>query len=80
MQYNTALFEEATISRMLGHYEELLRSVVREPQQRVSRLSLLNGGERQQLLREWNETAVEYEAAATLSQLFERQVERDAAR
>jgi len=50
LQYNTALFEEATISRMLGHYEELLRSVVREPQQRVSRLSLLNRGERRQFV------------------------------
>jgi amino acid adenylation domain-containing protein len=78
MQYNTALFEEATVNRMLGHYEELLHSVVREPQQRVSRLSLLSGGERQQLLRAWHETAMEYESAATLSQLFERQVERDA--
>jgi amino acid adenylation domain-containing protein len=79
MQYSTALFAEAGISRMLAHYEELLRSVVREPQQRVSRLSLLSGGERQQLLREWNETAVEYEAGVTLSQLFERQVKRDGA-
>lgn len=78
MQYNTPLFEEATIKRILGHYEQLLRSVVREPQQRVSRLSLLSGADRQQLLREWNEAAVEYEAGATLSQLFERQVERDA--
>jgi acyl transferase domain-containing protein len=50
LQYNTALFEQATISRMLGHYEELLRSVVREPQQRVSRLSLLNRGERRQFV------------------------------
>jgi amino acid adenylation domain-containing protein len=79
MQYNTALFAEATIRRMLSHYEELLRSVVREPQQRVSRLSLLSNGERQQLLREWNDTAVEYEAGVTLSQLFERQVQRDGA-
>jgi amino acid adenylation domain-containing protein len=78
IQYNTALFEQASISRMMGHYEELLRSVVREPRQRVSRLSLLSEDERQQLLLELNETTVGYEAAATLSQLFERQVERDA--
>ena len=79
MQYNTALFEEATLSRLLGHYEELLRSVVREPQQRVSRLSLLRSEEREQLLDEWNETAVEYETGVTLGELFERQVARDAA-
>ncbi|HET7287776.1 MAG TPA: condensation domain-containing protein, partial [Pyrinomonadaceae bacterium] len=78
VQYNTALFEEATISRMLGHYEELLRNVVREPQQRVSQLSLVPREERRQLLQEWNETAVEYETGVTLAELFERQVERDA--
>ena len=79
VQYNTALFEEATIERMLGHYEELLRSVARDPQQRVSRLSLLPREERRQLLLEWNETAVEYETGVTLVDLIERQVERDAA-
>jgi amino acid adenylation domain-containing protein len=79
VQYNTALFEEATLSRLLGHYEELLRSVVREPQQQVSRLSLLRSEEREQLLDEWNETAVAYETGVTLGELFERQVARDAA-
>jgi amino acid adenylation domain-containing protein len=78
MQYNTALYEEATVRRMLDHYEELLRSVVREPQQRVSRLSLLSEEELKQL-REWNETATPYEAEATLPRLFEQQVARAAA-
>jgi amino acid adenylation domain-containing protein/non-ribosomal peptide synthase protein (TIGR01720 family) len=78
MQYNTALFDEATISRMLTHYEELLRSVVEAPQQRVSRLSLLRESERRQLLREWNETDFDYETGVTLVELFERQVERNA--
>jgi amino acid adenylation domain-containing protein len=79
MQYNTGLFTEETIDRMLGHYEQLLHSIVREPQQRVSRLPLLSGEERSQLLREWNETAAPYDRDATLGELFERQVARDAA-
>jgi amino acid adenylation domain-containing protein len=78
MQYSTALFTEETIERMLGHYEELLHSIVREPQQRVSRLALLNSEARQQLLRKWNETAEPYETGVTLGSLFERQVARDA--
>ena len=79
MHYTRALFDADTIGRMLGHYEELLQSVVKTPQQRVSRLSLLNRGERQQVLREWNATAVDYETEVTLGELFERQVERDPA-
>jgi amino acid adenylation domain-containing protein len=38
---------------------------------------LLGAAERQHLLEEWNDTTVEYETTATLSQLFERQVKRD---
>ena len=79
IQYNTALFDKASISRMLDHYEALLRSVVEAPQQRVSQLSLLSESERRQLLREWNDTAVDYETEVTLGELFERQVERDPA-
>ena len=79
MQYDTALFAEDTIARMLGHYEELLSNAVREPQQPVSRLPLLASEERQRLLGEWNETAVPYETGVTVGELFERQVARDAA-
>jgi amino acid adenylation domain-containing protein len=78
MQYNTSLFEAASIRRMLDHFEELLRSVVRNPEQRVSRLALLNSREGQQLLCELNETAVDYEPA-TLGELFERQAAHNAA-
>lgn len=79
VQYKTALFDEAGIMRMLGHYEELLRGVLQAPHTRVSRLPLLSEGERQGLLQEWNETAVKYETEVTLGELFERQVERDPA-
>jgi amino acid adenylation domain-containing protein len=79
MQYNTGLFTEATIKRLLESYELLLQAVVRDPRQRVSRLPLLNRAERQRLLREWNDTAVPYEPGMTLPQLFEQQVARDPA-
>ncbi|HEX7334998.1 MAG TPA: amino acid adenylation domain-containing protein [Pyrinomonadaceae bacterium] len=76
MQYNTALFEAGTIKRMLGHYEQLLASVVREPQQRISELPLLTGAEKNQLLVEWNDTRAVYDYAASVVQLFEQQVKR----
>ncbi len=74
MQYNTALFEVGTIERMLGHFEQLLLSVMREPQQRVSQLSLVTGEEQQQLLVELNETTSEYRSDSTIQKLFESQV------
>jgi amino acid adenylation domain-containing protein len=55
MEYNADLFEEATISRMLSHYENLLAGVVADPERRISELPLLSETERRQLLIEWNQ-------------------------
>jgi amino acid adenylation domain-containing protein len=58
---------------MLRHYRNLLESVIRDPRQRLSEVSLLSAGERHQLLREWNQTKVDYGAERLLHQLFEEQ-------
>jgi non-ribosomal peptide synthetase component F len=39
--YRTDLFEPATIARMHGHFETLLRSIVENPEARVSALEML---------------------------------------
>ena len=57
------------------HYEELLRSVVRDRSQRISVLSLLTA-EEELLLSGFNETKVEYAGDKTVVELFEEQVRR----
>ncbi len=54
-EYNTDLFEAATITRMLGHFQNLLEGIVANPEQRLGELPLLNAAEQHQLLVEWNE-------------------------
>ena len=76
IEYNTDLFEEATIERMLGHYETLLEGIVADPEQRLSELPLLTAAERYELLVEWNDTEREYPKGKLIHQLFETQVER----
>jgi non-ribosomal peptide synthetase component F len=49
IEYNTALFDEATIDRMLGHYQTLLESAIADPSSVVSALPLLTREEKQQL-------------------------------
>ena len=51
LEYNSDLFEEETIKRMLGHYQVLLEGVVANRERPISRLPLLTEGERQQMLR-----------------------------
>ncbi|MEH2030403.1 MAG: amino acid adenylation domain-containing protein [Nostoc sp.] len=76
LEYNTDLFEENTIHRMAGHLQTLLEGIVANPQQRLSELPLLSESERHQLLREWNNTEVEYPQQLCIHHLFDAQVER----
>jgi len=76
MEYNTDLFGDARIAGMLRHYERLLESIVADPEQRISELAMLSGGEEHQLLNEWNDTDREYPKDKCIQQLFEEQVEK----
>ncbi|OYE03038.1 non-ribosomal peptide synthetase [Nostoc sp. 'Peltigera membranacea cyanobiont' 232] len=74
-KYNIDLFEAATISRMIEHFQTLLEGIVANPIARVSQLPLLTERERHQLLVEWNNTTKEYPQDKCIHQLFEEQVE-----
>ncbi|MCU0532504.1 MAG: amino acid adenylation domain-containing protein [Hydrococcus sp. Prado102] len=74
-EYNSDLFDAATIARMVKHFQTLLEGIAANPQQRISQLSFLSESERHQLLVEWNDTQVEY-AQKCIHQLFEEQVEQ----
>ncbi|HEX5890087.1 MAG TPA: amino acid adenylation domain-containing protein, partial [Pyrinomonadaceae bacterium] len=69
-EYSTDLFEETTITRMLGHFETLLRSIVQHPECRISELPLLNTEEEQQLVVEWNQTAADFSQTSCIHDLF----------
>ncbi|MEH1791282.1 amino acid adenylation domain-containing protein [Nostoc sp.] len=74
--YNTDLFDDSAIARMMGHFVTLLEAIVANPQQRIDQLSLLTQFEERQLLVEWNDTQVDYPQDKCIHQLFEDQVER----
>src|SRR5579863_73110 len=76
LEYSTDLFEAATISRLLGHWQTLLEGIVAHPEQHLSELPLLTGAELYQLLVEWNTTQATYPKERCVHQLFEAQVER----
>lgn len=58
-EYNTDLFDAATIRRMLLHFEFLLDHVTAHPDEPIVAAPLMEDAERQRLLVEWNETALE---------------------
>ncbi|MBD2448701.1 non-ribosomal peptide synthase/polyketide synthase [Nostoc sp. FACHB-152] len=74
-EYNTDLFDASTIDRMTSHFVTLLEGIIANPEQRISQLPLLTAVEQQQLLIDWNDTAVDYPLYKSIHQLFEEQVE-----
>ena len=61
LQYNTDLFDDATIEGVARHFVTLLRGIVADPDSRVSELPLLTDAERRELAG-WNDTWVGYDA------------------
>ena len=75
-EYNTDLFDATTMRRWIGHYRTILESIMREPDQSVEVLPLLDAAERSQVLAKWNQTTAEYPRDKTVSTLFEEQAAR----
>ncbi len=75
IEYNTDLFDSATIERLLSSYRILLEDCTAHPEQRISKLSILTEDERRQVLSDWNQTKVEFRLDP-VHVLFEKQVER----
>ncbi|MBZ5523304.1 MAG: amino acid adenylation domain-containing protein [Acidobacteriia bacterium] len=75
LSYALDLYEAETMDRLVDHLRLVLEQTVEEPEQRIGELSLLAGAEREQVLVEWNRTAVEYPQQC-LHELFEQQAAR----
>ena len=76
-EYSTDLFEEATVTRMRGHYERVLESVATDPGQRLSDITLLSEDERRLVLLDFNDTAADLPVTETVHQLFSERAAAD---
>ncbi|MBD2208746.1 amino acid adenylation domain-containing protein [Nostoc linckia FACHB-104] len=74
-EYKTDLFDAETITRMAGHFQNLLTAIVANPRQTVQELPLLSDAELKQLLGNGNPNT-EYVVNQCLHQRFEEQVEK----
>ncbi|NQE34947.1 non-ribosomal peptide synthetase [Microcoleus asticus] len=75
IEYNTDIFEAATIARTSEHFQQLLAGIVANPDSRLNELPILTSSEKQQLL-DWNCTQTDYPKDACIHQLFEAQVQK----
>ncbi|XYI03830.1 non-ribosomal peptide synthase/polyketide synthase [Sorangium sp. So ce1128] len=75
IEYNTDLFDAATIERLSAHLVTLLESAVSDPSRRVGDLDLLPPDERRTLAA-WSRARGEAPCDACIHALFEAQAER----
>ncbi|MEL7355553.1 MAG: amino acid adenylation domain-containing protein [Cyanobacteria bacterium J06560_6] len=76
VEYNSDLFDEKTIARLISHFQTLLSGIAESPEQQISELPLLSKEEKQTVLIDWNQTQRAYPTDSCIHQLFEAQVEK----
>ncbi|HKH45903.1 MAG TPA: amino acid adenylation domain-containing protein, partial [Thermoanaerobaculia bacterium] len=72
IEYDADLFDAATVARLLGGFEVLLRALTEDPARRLSDLPLLTPAERQQLAEHNDTGGIDPAAGLCLHQLCER--------
>ena len=75
LEYNSDLFDEDRVVRMLGHYQTLLEAVTADPGVIVAKMPLMTAAESQQILVDWNRTELRFPGDACLDQLFDEQAD-----
>lgn len=75
IEYNTDLFDAATVGRMLEHFQVVLEAIVVHQAQRIAEIPLLTAGEQELVLCKWNATQKNYPSEQCLHQLIEAQAE-----
>jgi amino acid adenylation domain-containing protein len=73
-EYNTDLFESATIERMIRHYQILLEGIVADADCRIGNLPLLTEQERNEFVVSWNDTARDWPGAMRIEERIATQV------
>src|ERR1700686_1593430 len=72
-EYNTDLFEKETILSQISHFRNLVHAVLKNPDQPLARIALMDSREREQVLTQWNNTASDYPRELHIHTAFERQ-------
>ncbi|UWU75304.1 amino acid adenylation domain-containing protein [Bradyrhizobium huanghuaihaiense] len=75
-EYATDLFDAVTIEGMAAQFKTLLKAVIADPEQRISRLPLLTEAERRQLLARGHGVPANFAARGNLNERFERQAKK----
>ncbi|HLP59329.1 MAG TPA: amino acid adenylation domain-containing protein, partial [Candidatus Deferrimicrobium sp.] len=74
--YSTKLFKPETIARFIVYFKNIVSRIIENKNQKISALEILTEEEKNRLLYDFNNTAVDYPKNKTIHQLFAEQVEK----
>lgn len=72
VRFDADLFDKDTVDRLVGHFRNLLESMLAHPEQPVLELPMLSDEERQLVLHDWNQTHRDYQQDLCLHHIFEQ--------
>ncbi|WP_438281219.1 condensation domain-containing protein, partial [Pseudomonas alabamensis] len=76
LTYATDVFDTGTVERLARHWQNLLRALVADPDQRIGSLAMLDPDEQQASLAEWNPAPQRFDSVQCIHQLIEAQAAR----
>ncbi|MGD2085001.1 MAG: amino acid adenylation domain-containing protein [Candidatus Aminicenantes bacterium] len=76
VEYCSALFRKETILRFIKGFKNILSSIINDPKQKISEISIIPEEEKCRILHEFNDTVVGYPRGKTIHRLFAEQVKQ----
>jgi len=76
LEYATDLFSHSFMKQFVGNFEVLLKSIVKNPHQKIWQYDILTSKEKEELLFDFNKTKVEYPNNKAVHHIFEEQAKR----
>ncbi|TAK60284.1 non-ribosomal peptide synthetase [Methylobacter sp.] len=76
VEYDTDLFEQASIERMMTAYLNILKAVVSKPDVLIEQIDLLSAEDYQRIVYDWNDCRTDFPRHRTVPQQFQLQVQQ----
>ncbi len=71
-EYNTDLFYESTIEKLIQHYKLILEKLVANIKSKVSKIELLTVEEKNKFINKYNNTGTDFNYHTTVHEIFEK--------
>ncbi|MCH7322498.1 amino acid adenylation domain-containing protein [Solibacillus sp. MA9] len=74
LSYATSLYKHETIERMVSHFLNIVKEIVRNSKAKLKDIEILDENEKNKLIVEFNDTVTDYPREKVIHELFEEQV------